>query len=414
MKNKNSLLALPFLLLLILACANPLLPAGQSPANVETIVASTLSALTASPSGDAAAPSTPQPDSATSNLLPHPIYYLAPDGAQLLQIFRLEPDGKTTSQITSEAVGVEDFDVSESDGSIVYLSNHQLFLVDARGGNRRMIFDAGAQNEINPFATRINSMVFSPDGQTIAFGHKGLNFYSVATGEVKRVLEDQVDDSQASAGFLFPKELYWPEMYFPNGSKLILTLGYYEGASTAIYDLQSGALTRLVDEQRSIICCGRYSLSADGSTLYSASSSVGMFASGLWSVDTASGKVTTLLYGDFDTNPAIAADNPFIAPDGKLYYFHAVVPNPAEVVEPAPLQLVRSASDGRTDWVALRPETFPRMTEALWAPDASFVVIASRENDQTYYGGAVYVIPTDGSQAITQILPFGFKLQWAP
>ena len=411
MKNKNLLLSLLALLVLMLACANPLTtPSSGQPANVETVVAATLSALTASPNTDSAAPSTPAPADSPSSLLPRSMYYLAPDGSQNLQVFRLERDGKTGTQITFEPSYIEDYDVSQADGSVVYLTNHQLFIVNADGTGRRMIYDAGPQDEVHPFATRINSMAFSPDGQTIAFGHQGLNLYSLASGEAKRVLEDKIENGN---GFLFPEELYFPEMFFADGSKLILTLGYYEGASTGFYDLKSGTLTRLVNEQRAIVCCSDYSLSADGSTLFTASPSLGMFASGLWRVDTNTGTVTTLLYGDFDTNPAIAADNPFLAPDGQLYYFHAIIADPANMTNRPPLQLVRSANDGVTNWTVLRTETFNYMNEALWAPDASFVIVANG-SEQIYYGGKAELYYTDGQKAMISLLPSVQSMKWGP
>lgn len=396
------------LILLSFACANPLtVPSSQEPVNLETMVAATLSALTAEP-----VLSTPEPVESASVLLPRPMYYLANDKAQIRQVFRLERDGRTVAQLTFEPVSVEDYDVSQVDGSIVYISDDQLLTVNADGSNRSMIFDAGPQDEVNPFNTRIISPVFSPDGQTIAFGYKGLNFYSIVDGHANRVLEDKMRD--VGQGVSIPEELYWPEMYSADGSKLIITLGYYEGASAAVYYLNGGALVRLVNEQRSIICCGDYSLSQDGSTLFSASSTAGMFAAGLWRVDTNTGDVATLFLGDFDTNPMELADAAFIAPDGQLYYFYASVPNQGETSSRPPLQIVRSAADGVTNRTVLRPETFPNMNEALWAPDASFVIIANAQNDQIYFGGAAQLCYTDGQKAMVPLLQFAQSMKWGP
>ncbi|MBI2332867.1 MAG: hypothetical protein HYU84_12035, partial [Chloroflexi bacterium] len=253
--------------------------------------------------------------------------------------------------------------------------------------------------------------VFSPNGQTIAFGYKGLNFYSIVSGQSNRVLDDIIRD--AGGGLLVPEELYWPEMYSADGSKLIITLGYYEGASTGIYYPNGGALARLNNEQRGIICCGDYSLSGDGSSLFSASPTFGMFAAGLWHVDTNSGDVTTLLLGDFDSNPAEVADNPFIAPDGQLYYFYASVPNNGDMVNRPPLQLVRSAADGVTGRTVLRPETFAFMNEALWAPDGSFVIIANG-SEQIYFGGKAELYYTDEQKAMISLLPYVQSMKWGP
>ena len=139
-----------------------------------------------------------------------------------------------------------------------------------------------------------------------------------------------------------------------------------------------------------------------------------MFAAGLWRVDTNSGNVTTHLLGDFYSNPAQVADNPFIAPDGQLYYFHASIPNTGDMVNRPPLQLVRSAGDGVTGKTILRPETFTSMNEALWAPDASFVIVANAQNEQIYFGGAAQLYYTDGQKAMISLVPFAQSMKWGP
>ena len=411
-KNKHYLFGLLALILLALACANPLAaPAPQEPANVETIVAATFAALTAAPSDGSAPPPTPQAGDSPSGLLPHSLFYLANDAAQISQVFRLDKDGKTITQLTFEPADVEEFDVSLVDGSLAFVTNNQLYSANADGSNRKMIVDGGAQDVNNPFLTNVGSPVFSPNGQTIAYGYKGLNFYAIASGQSNRVLEDQI--TQFDGGLSVPKELYFPERYSADGNLLLVTLGYYEGASTAIYYLNGGSLVRLSGGEGSIICCGDYSLSGDASMLFSASPTFGMFNAGLWRVDTNTGVVTSLLQSGFESNPVEVADNPFIAPDGQLYYFYASVPNTGDMINRPPLQLVRSGADGVNGRTVLRPETFTSMNEALWAPDASFVIAANAPNDQIYMGGTAELYPTDGSP-MTVLLPFARDMRWGP
>ena len=298
------------------------------------------------------------------------------------------------------------------DGSVVYVADNKLMNVNADGSNRSLLVDGGPVDENDSFMTKLSSPVFSPNGETIAFGYKGLNFYSIISGQSNRVLDDIIDEP--SAGLFIPRELYRPELFSADGSKLVITLGYYEGASMAVYYMNGGALVRLVGENRAIICCGDYSLSADGSSLYSGNPFSGMFAAGLWRVDTNTGSVTTLLLGDYDNDPLEVSDNPFIAPDGQLYYFYASVPAATAFDNnPIQLQLVRSASDGVTGRTVLRPEIFSYMNEALWAPDASFVIIANGQNNQIVYGGAAELYYTNGSPMLS-LLPFAQSMKWGP
>jgi Tol biopolymer transport system component len=389
---------------LVLACSQPSASAPTSvPVNVETIVAQTLSALTAP-----VAQATPLP--ASSSLLPHSIYYLGYDSANHLQIFRLEKDGKTTTQLTSEPADIMDFDVSPIDGSVVFVSNNQLINVSADGSNRAMLFDGGAVDANNPFLTQVRKPIFSPNGETIAFGHKGLNFYSIVSGQANLVLPDSITDQ--GNGFIFPEELVWPEKYSPDGNKLFMTFGYYEGASTGIYYLNGGGVVRLSGGEAAIICCGDYALSPDASALFAASPTFGMFNAGLWKVDTATGVITTLLSGNFDTNPTHAADEPFVAPDGSLYFFYAAVNNTGEIQSRLPLQIVRSDIDGVTNRTVLRPETFQNMNEALWAPDASFVIVANAEIADIFVGGAAQLFYTDGQKGMIPLVKFALDMKW--
>ncbi|MBI5962061.1 MAG: hypothetical protein HY863_01175 [Chloroflexi bacterium] len=403
--KKRFLFALSALFLITLACANPV--SGTTPANVETIVASTFAALTV-PAPEISA--TPQP--LTVDLLPHSMYFLSNDGAGLAQVYRLEKDGKTVTQLTFEPAKVEDYDVSSVDGSVVYVSNNQLLTVNADGSNRSMVVDGGPSDENNPFLTNISSPVWSPNGQTIAFGYKGLNFYSIVSGQYNNVLADQIND--IGNGFLVPQELYRPEEYTADGSKLVITVGYYEGASAAIYYPNGNALVRLNGSEGAFICCGRTNWTADGSALFAGYASIGMYGPGLWRVDSATGNVTTLINGDPGNGTFNFADAPYLAPDGQLYFFFVSLPNNNEFVNRAPVRLVRSAADGVTNRIVLRPESFENMNEALWAPDASFVIVANAPIQAVYQGGAAELVYIDGQKGIISLLPFAMEMKWGP
>jgi hypothetical protein len=378
---------------------------ASAPDYVATVVASTMQALTPETSDS--------PTGTPAGLLPNPLYFLNNDDAGIAQVFRLETDGETLTQITFEPAAVSAYDVSWVDGSVAYVSNNQLLLIQADGSGRRVLLDGGTVDENNPYLTKIGNPVFSPDGKTIAYGHKGLNFHAVATGISNLLIEDQWND--AGGGFLIPRELYWPEIFSPDGNKLLITLGYYEGASTAIYHPDADALVRLSGGEGSIICCGDYHLSDDASTLYAASPHMGMFNAGLWRVNIATGSTTALFSATFDSNPAEVADNPFLAPDGQLYFFYASVPNTEGFIDRAPLQLVRSAADGVTNRTVLRPETFGNMWEALWAPDASFVIVtlSNIQTDFGFQGREAQLVYTEGGPVIP-LLPFAEKMKWGP
>ena len=392
----------------LLACAVQT-PAQNPTPDVNVIVQQTMAALTAAASAPGPLP-TATLAPMDEGILPHALYFLAPDAAGHAQLFRLAKDGQTRSQVTFEPADVESYDVNQNDGRVVYVSNNQLLVVNWDGSGRQMLLDGGALDVNNPFLNHIQSVAWSPNGETIAYGYKGLNLYAVATGVSNRVLENQIRDA---GGFFFPEEMYWPDAFSPDGTKLLITLGYYEGASAAIYSPASKSLVRLSGGEGAMICCGEENWTADSSALYSGNPSIGMFSPGLWRIDSASGAVTTLLPGDLGNGTFNFADEPFLAPDGQLYFFFANLPQSDNFQSRTPLQIVRSAPDGVSGRTVLWPATFEKMTEALWTPDASYVVVAIAQNDQTYQGGQLEYIALSGYARIV-LAPFGRDLKWGP
>ncbi len=404
-KHFPPLLAFSILALAMLACSVSLVSGNPEPSqdDVSTAVALTSQVLTPESNGNA----TPGP--VENTLLPHSLYFLANDNAGLVQVFRLEKDGSTHRQVTSEPVSVGNYHVSPTDGSVAYVVNNQIVLVNADGTNRRLLVDGGAVDENNPFVNGISNLIFSPDGKTLAYGHHGLNFYSLASGTSTRAIEDKLKDM--GNGMMLPTELYRPEKYSPDGSKLMVTLAYYEGADTAFYDLQSKGLTRLEATPGALICCDMALWSADGSRVYSANSAAGMFNPGLWQVDPANGDVTTLLASNYDTSEFNLAKYPYLAPDNQLYFFFLA--SSTGEYSRTPLQLVRSASDGVTGRTVVREEKFDTMNEALWAPDASFVIVAKAPSQDVYQGGVPSIVYLDG-RPDAQLASFAQQMEWGP
>jgi hypothetical protein len=417
-------MAFLILALAVLACDLPIPPISIpttggtptppfSPEQVGTVVALTLTAAVpggAAPTATVPTPGVPIPGG--EGLLPHSFYYLGVDSAGLLQIFRLEADGVTQRQITSEPVTVNEYDVSRVDGSVAFIANNQLVLVNADGSNRRVLVDGGPVDPNNPFINTISNPVFSPDGQTLAFGYQGLRLYSFATGDAELIIENQVDD--VGGGLFVPRELYFPERYSPNGTKLLITLGYYEGASSAVYDPATNALVRLVGGEGALICCDDTEWSSDSASVYAASPTMGMFSSGLWRVDAATGEVTTLLPGDAGGGNYNVADEAYLAPDGQLYFLFATVPAPEGMIMRSPLQVVRSAPDGVTGRTVLSTEDFQLLNEALWAPNASFLVAVIAPSQEIYQGGQAKIVYLDGRPSVPLELPSVQQMKWGP
>jgi Periplasmic component of the Tol biopolymer transport system len=381
----------------VVACASPVTTGEiqpSSPDQVATVLSMTLQAL--------APEVVDTPTSAPVRLLPHTFFYLRKDGGGHLQVFRIRDDGKTITQLTYEEADVTDYDVSLADGRVAYVANNQLLLVLPDGSNRRVLVDGGPR-ENNAW---IIHPVFSPEGKTLAYGRNGLNLYDMATGTSRLAIEDQHGDPLPNGG-LFPLEVYWPEQYSPDGTKLLVALGHWEVApSHAIYYPDRNELVRPTGADLYGYCCSFYggpAWSADSSSVYGiASEHDYAFPHGaLWKVDAATGVVTTLISLVAKDGTLNFLYKPFPAPDGQLYYFFLNYPEPSGDFGRPPLQLVRAAADGVTNRTVLRSETF-KDNEALWAPDASFVIMTSDEGQAeiVYFDGRPNVVLTPSAQSM--------------
>jgi hypothetical protein len=409
-KRFYPLIAFCVLALVATACASPVQNGTGTPSSedqVATIVASTLQAHT--PVGSQ---STYGPDP-LDELLPHGFYYLGKDNnTGLTQVFRLDRDGTTMHQITFEPVDVNSYDVSPMDGSVAYVSNNQLLWEDANGSGRRLLVDGGPVDSNNPILNSLTNPAFSPDGQTIAYGLGGLNLYDLSNGSFSRVLEEIGTDP--FTGLPAPRELYWPKNFSPDGTRILITTAIpnSDGISTAIFFKATNSLVRLTGEG-AFFCCSEQAWTPDGSTLYAANSSMGMFGSGLWRVDGTTGVIATLVPGDAGDGTFNLLDEPYLAPDGHLYYFFAKEAAPDGFINRVPLQIVRSLSDGVTGRTVLHAENFQLMNEALWAPDTGFVIVAFAPMENVHVGGQAEITYFDGRPPVI-LTTFAQDMKWGP
>ena len=410
------------LAIVMVACASSAADGGTQPSSsdqVATVVAATLQALT--PELVDTPSSVPE---APGSLLPHSLYFLGKDGQAITQVYRIERDGRTVTQLTSETVNVADFDVSLLDGSIVFAANNQLLLTNADGSNRRALVDGGAaRNENNPafFKDPLTNPVFSPDGQTIAYArYAGVHLYDLSTGVSSLVIESQYTDVMLINGVeqALPIEIYTPGRYSPDGAKLLIRLHYTDSSSAAIYHPAQNELIRLTGEAAALECCDFTSVfewSADSSSIYVANPRPGVDGGGMWRVDDITGAVTTLVPYVGDNGMINHFDEPYLASDGQLYFFFASYSGDLGPLHrpPGELTLVRSAADGVMDHTVLSKENLRLMNEALWAPDASLVVVAFAPSEEVYDGGQAAIVYLDGRPNVV-LTPFARQMKWGP
>lgn len=341
------------------------------------------------------------------NLLPHSLYYLEEPEDGLTQVWRLERDGITHTQLTFELEPVLDYAVNPVDGSLAYVVGTQIYWVDATGAGRLLLAEGAAVegSDAEVYRNRISNPIWSLDGATLAYAEGGVVFLDVISGEKRVLVENEIED--LGDGNLIPRRLYFPEMFSPDGSKLLVNIGFLEGGTLAILDPDT---SEVVFFGEGIVCC-HPAWTNDGQVVV-ASPYLGLIDSGLWRYDTSSGSEEVLI-------PSLSPDEtfnfvgwPMQLPNGDFQYFYASTPEYPE--GETDFILVRSSSDGSTDRTPLRPETFSDFRQALWAPDGSFIIVIQPEFGDTPSGqGPLLMINTEE----TPIFPLGFNgsdLAWGP
>lgn len=382
-----------------------------------TVVALTLTARpTSTPT---TVPPTPIPTPTRgplANPLPAPLYMAVrnyPLDPRGFQIWRLERDGYTFTQVTQEEKDVGAFDIS-SDGRLAYISDNSLVVSGPRGENRRVLVAGipwtAPQNEEQGQwyidKEQVDNPHWSPDGRKLAYSKDGVNLLDLSSGKTIKVVPGRkwsvnAEGHLALEGNRFTP-LYFPHDWTPDGKRMILrALSYEECSAKLVAPVADAPLISL--DIRSAGCWD-YSFTRSGEMLFSDGDHMEI---GLWRVDTTTGKAQALtepFSAPGDAWPIV--QNPFQAPDGRIFFFTTRNGRAAE--EPT---FLLAYVDGKKfpfrvpeDITFVNQSFYPDV--ALWLPDASRVIVS-------YNGNQLYILDTATSQ-ITPLGIAGTGLKWGP
>lgn len=381
--------------------------------NAKTPLAPDLLATQPEPAGtspvDKPTPSATQSSIQAAGNAQEGLYFLAKDQAGKDQIFRFEPGSQNLSQLTHESAGVSDFDVSIT-GQLAYVTNNQLVLSKTDGSARTVLVAGSPDDGTDKFkyTQMIQGLSWSPDGKTLAYGQNGLNLFQIGSSSKTQALINELDQQ---GDMEFPKTIYTPDRWSPDGSRLLVNLSFYEGSTQAIYLPGKQNLVKLTRSDGQFASCCMTSWAADGS-LYSAGFTYGGGGSDLWRYNPETGQGTNLI-------PAQSTDGtynyvywPQLTPDGKLIYFFANLPDlPSSSIA---AKMVHSDADGVSGREPLHPETY-YLNEALWRADSSLAaVVEPAPGDPVWPArGPVVLLYTD-SRPAQPVNAAGYLLRWGP
>jgi len=395
MKNRSILSGILLLMFVLTACGGhaPVSTPTVDPSAVAAVVSTMIAGVpTAIPLPQPTVTLTPEPPT----VLPRSLYYLAQDANGKTQIYRLGRDGVTIAQITFEQDGVLDFDVSPIDGTLAYRLEDDLIVIDANGNNRQLLVS-------QPNITFSPSPIWSPSGRSIVYESGGnIVQYSFDTNDSQILVLGTDADAK------------WPISFSPDGSKLFLRRRVIPSSSGTgeglIYDFASQILTPVPGK----FCSTSLVTWNTTNTLFCSNSGYsGAGMPGLWMVNLVNGSAEKLIFSD-SCPPCLNVVAPHQDTTGNLYYLYAESNN---IDTPLILSLVSAKSDGITDRVVLRPETF-NVLKVLWSPNSNALLILLSE-DQTPSPTSLILVPLDSSLPVVTIMAdastlFSYSLRWGP
>lgn len=334
---------------------------------------------------------------AAAAVLPKAVYYLSTDDGQ---IWRLAADGRTLTQITRERAAIDSYDVSPVEGTLAYVTENTLVRADAEGNNRTVLLTGpaltGAEGEA--ITSQIIQPLWSPDGQTLAFGLNGVNLLPGAGGTPQMIqASDAVPTTRTEARF------YRPYAWSPDGTRLVLQVFFWqEGLVYAVKDVRQPAAAPL---EITAACCEPV-WSRDGQSLFFYGADIeGYNQPGLWRVNAATGEAETLLEGrDPNSQTVRTVRYPFEAADGTLYFWVAAQTPDANFVYPQPAQyqlfaLPAGAAAGTTPTL-VRGESLPvAYGGAEWAETGTLVSVTDAQS--VTFGGPLVWVALDGGPVVT-------------
>ena len=345
---------------------------------------------------------------AANNRLPAALYYLSAQ-AGTNQIYRMEADGITKSQITNEAEGVTGYAVSPVDSALVYVSTNDLLRTDAAGANRTVLVN-GADldpDDINDqYANQITNPIWSPDGSQIAFGLGGVNVMP-ASGGTPTMLQPHQPQTNAEMADLFDfNALHAPFSWSPDGSRMLTSFDYVpEGGSYTVLDLATTSPITLTNNE-GFLCCNPI-WSGSGAVIYFANDFLGMVQAGMWEANAQTGAVTQLFGTPDGGAPWTLIRGPLPVGNDAFLAFYSETEDESVANGQAgqALTMTQINADGST--APLR-STANTVGEVLWALDSSGAVISESPFDEA----PLQWLPSDDSSAVA-LDATGRELRWA-
>lgn len=333
-------------------------------------------------------------------VLPAPLYFLADRSGQD-QIWRLERDGTTLTQITDEEQGIAGLHVNPIDGRLAFISENSLYISDPDGKNRELLTPGEPkpsdpqQEEHWHWAQKLSSPRWSQDGSMLAFSLNGVMVIDIETRESTQLISNHIPDPQDIVQIM----LYLPRVWSADGNYILTVVRYYEGNSWVSIPVDGN----LPGEA---FAWGGYTPAwgQDSKTAFIGVPNYWAYSHpGLWRVEASSG---TEEHISSQLDDQLVIGWPIQASEDRLLFFMGGGQGYPLDRENIPLMMYSSSAHTFADTTSIRNDRFV-IRQALWSPDGAFAIIQDNP-------GKLILLPADTrpSLPLAQIDDHIWDLVW--
>lgn len=173
----------------------------------------------------------------TGRALPADLTYIAPDATGIDQVWRLPRTGEPPQPVTRDVDPVIGYGFSPDGARIAYIAGDALLVAGADGASAQQL--ALLQIEVGAPQPR-----WSPDSAQIAYyDQRGVWIVPADGSAAPRLVAQSVPFTEGTspADVRFYNDPRWS----PEGTRLLLGVGFWEGAGLGVLDLISGTLAEL-------------------------------------------------------------------------------------------------------------------------------------------------------------------------